>query len=77
MHLKSGLIGQVASIEGDNVLIFYYFSAFEILLHKIGVLRYKGQIDVYYVFNTEPYHVLWYKGQIDVYYVFSTEPYHV
>ena len=41
------------------------------------VLWYKGQIDVYYVFITEPYHVLWYKGQIDVYYVFITEPYHV
>ena len=41
------------------------------------ILRYKGQIDGYYVFITEPYHVLWYKGQIDVYYVFITEPYHV
>ena len=28
------------------------------------VLWYKGQIDVYYVFITEPYHVFLYKGQI-------------
>ena len=38
---------------------------------------YCGIRDMYYVFITEPYHVLWYKGQIDVYYVFITEPYHV
>jgi hypothetical protein len=42
VHLKFGLIGQVASIEGDNVLIFYYLSALEIWPYKMGGLSFKG-----------------------------------
>jgi hypothetical protein len=27
VHLKSGLIRRVASLEGDNLVVFYYLSA--------------------------------------------------
>jgi hypothetical protein len=34
--LKSGLIRWVASLEGDNSLVFYYLRAFEIWPDKMG-----------------------------------------
>ena len=38
VHLKSGLIRWVVSLEGDNKLVLYYLSAFEIWSHKMGGL---------------------------------------
>ena len=37
MHLKSGLVRGVASLERDNLLVFYYLSASEFL--KSGLVR--------------------------------------
>jgi len=34
VHLKSGLIREVASLEGDNLVIFYYLSASDVWPYK-------------------------------------------
>ena len=34
MHQNSGFIREVASLGGDNLVVFYYFSASEILSDK-------------------------------------------
>ena len=38
VHLKSGLIKWVVSLEGDNKVVLYYLSAFEIWSRKMGGL---------------------------------------
>jgi len=40
--LKFGLMRWVVSLEGDNLLVFYYLRAFEIRTYKIGGLSFKG-----------------------------------
>jgi hypothetical protein len=40
--LKYVLIRWMASLEGDNQLVFYYLTAFEIWPHKMGDLSFKG-----------------------------------
>ena len=51
MHLKSGLIRWVVSLDGDNLLVCYYLSAFEIRPYKMGGLSFKGdnQLVFYYL----------------------------
>jgi hypothetical protein len=42
VHLKSGLIREVASLEGDNLVVLYYLSASEIWPDKRGGLSWEG-----------------------------------
>ena len=48
MYLKSGLIRGVASLEGDNLVVFYYLSVSEIWPYKRGGLSGGGQLVVFY-----------------------------
>ena len=43
MYLKSGLIRGVASLEGDNLVVFYYLSVSEIWPDKRDGLSGGGQ----------------------------------
>jgi hypothetical protein len=53
--LKSGLIIEVASLEEDNLLVFYYLSASEIWPDKVCGLCVKGLLEGDYCTHIKSY----------------------
>jgi hypothetical protein len=53
VQYKSGLIREVSSLERDNLLVFYYFSATDIWPHKRGVFLLRETIYWYFTISVQ------------------------